>query len=79
MDQEYLNQLKIPTALSKKFPSRKKTDSAHHKTICGFFFFGYYSVTFCVLHHQPNGLRIFKPAKNSTCLKQEFPSKIAVH
>ena len=29
MDQEYLNQLKIPTASSKNFPSRKKTDSAH--------------------------------------------------
>jgi len=29
-----LNQLKIPTASSKNFPSRKKTYIAHHKTIC---------------------------------------------
>ena len=29
VDQEDLNQLKIPTASSKNFPSRKKKDSAH--------------------------------------------------
>jgi len=34
VDQEDLNQLKIPTASSKNFPSRKKTYIAHHKTIC---------------------------------------------
>ena len=34
VDQEDLNQLKIPTASSKNFPSRNKTYIAHHKTIC---------------------------------------------
>ena len=28
VDQEYLNQLKIPNASTKDFPSQKKTDSA---------------------------------------------------
>ena len=57
IDQEYSDKLNLPTALSKNFPSLKKTGSAHH---------AYQNNLNC------NWLRIFGQAQNPNCIKQEF-------
>ena len=55
---EYLNNLKIPTASSKNFPSRQETDSSHHVCLTKQFAIRFSTIT--------------AQAQNSTCLKQEF-------